>query len=405
MTPSPSEITPQNAPPVWSDGVRELLARRPVFDAHCDAIARAVDLGDDLAERTTSGHFDCVRGAEGGLGAWVVVAWVDPARDLERSFDRASEMFAAAHDLAARRPDRFRIVGNAEELSAAHDARVVAGIPGIEGGHAIEGSIDKLHWFFERGLRVMTLVWNNHLPWIRSCDGGAGADIPIGLSEFGRRVVAELNQLGIVVDLSHAGERSFYDALDATSKPPIASHSGCMALHEHPRNLTDDQLRALAQHDGVAGIVFHPGFLDADARREEMRVRTTNAYTSIDMSGNREQAARGFLEQQRVMQRDARPMPASRLVEHIAHAVDVAGIDHVGIGSDYDGIQRTPQWLESASSYGTLAELLVRRGFTLTDVEKVLGGNMRRVFETVTGKGMAAHAAQGLVGAAGFARG
>ena len=375
--------------PTLSRAVRDLIERRPVFDAHCDTIGRVLDLGHDVAERGDVGHLDCVRGAEGGLGAWVVVAWVDPELYLERAFDRAAEMFAAAHALASRRPDRFRLAGNAAELKDARDAGVVVGILGIEGGHAIEGSIDKLAWFFERGLRVMTLVWNNHLPWIRSCQDGAGPGVPDGLSEFGRYVILEMNQLGIVVDLSHAGERSFYDALDAGSKPVIASHSGCKALHDHPRNLTDDQLRALAQRDGVVGIVFHPGFLDQSARTEEARVRATPEYAGIDMSN----PARGFLERQRVMQRRAMPMPAERLVDHVVHVVDVAGIDHVGVGSDYDGIERGPEWLEDASCYGVLAELLIQRGFAIGEVEQVLGKNMERVFADVTCVGVVAHRA------------
>lgn len=370
--------------------VRDLIQRRPVFDAHADSIWRALDLGTDLGVRGEEGHLDLVRGAEGGLGSWVVVCWVDPEQYLDRAFERAGAMLGAAHALARRHPDRFRLVGNGVELRAARAAGQVAGIAGIEGGHAIEEDVEKLYWFFEHGLRVMTLVWNNHLPWIRSCQDGAGPEVPAGLSEFGRRVVAEMNWLGIVIDLSHAGERSFYDALEQTACPVVASHSGCKALHAHPRNLTDDQLRALRDNGGVVGIVFHPGFLDADARAEESRVRASAAYRELDRSD----PARLFLEQQRVMQSLAAPMPAARLVDHVVHAVEVAGIDHVGLGSDYDGIGRGPDGLEDASRYGVLAELLLERGLTLDDVEKVLGGNMERVFADVTGSNSVAATAE-----------
>jgi len=370
--------------PVLSAPVRELIRRRPVFDAHADAIGRALDLGHDLG-RSGPGHLDLVRGAAGGLGAWVVVCWVDPDLYLERSYDRAAAMLAEAQRLAERHPERFRIVADAGELRAAREAGCVAGIPGIEGGHAIEEDLTKLEWFHAHGLRVMTLVWNNHLAWVRSCQDGAGADVPAGLSRFGREVVRHMNELGIVVDLSHAGERSFFDALAATTQPAIASHSGCMALHEHPRNLTDEQLRALAENDGVVGIVFNPGFLDADARAEEGRVRQTQRYMSIP----RDDPAACFLEQQRVMRELAAPFPAQRLVDHVGHAVELAGIDHVGIGSDYDGIERGPEWMEDASGYGVLAELLLRRGFSIEDCEKVLGANMERVFAAVTSSGSA----------------
>jgi membrane dipeptidase len=195
-----------------------------------------------------------------------------------------------------------------------------------------------------------------------------------------------MNELGIVVDLSHAGERAFFEALATSTRPVMASHSGCRALHDHPRNLTNEQLRALARHGGVAGIVFHPGFLDAEARAEEARVRSSPAYTGIT---EMDPAAR-FLAQQRVMQSSAAPLAAERLVDHVVHAVRVAGIEHVGLGSDYDGIERAPEWLEDARGYAVLAELLARRGFDETELVQVLGGNMERVFRAATGAGTAA---------------
>ncbi|NOT31193.1 MAG: membrane dipeptidase [Planctomycetes bacterium] len=353
-----------------------------MFDAHVDAIGFAADLGHDLGT-LTPGQFDLVRAAEGGLGTWVVVCWPDPALHLERSFARTSEMLVAAHALAERHPARFRLVGNGAELDAAHAAGAIAGIAGIEGGHALEQSLAKLEWFFERGLRVMTLVWNNHLAWIRSCQGGAGPGVPEGLSSFGHEVVRRMNELGIVVDLSHAGERSFFDALETSTRPAMASHSGCKSLHDHPRNLSDEQMRALAQQGGVVGIVFHPGFLDAGARAEEARVRQLSAYAELREAD----PAAKFLAQQRLMRAQAAPLPAGRLVEHVEHAVLVAGIDHVGLGSDYDGIERAPEGLEDARGYAVLAELLARRGFGDDDLVKILGGNMERVFRAATGAG------------------
>ena len=377
MPPTPTSPPP----PSLSEPVRALLARRPVFDAHMDSIGRAVDLGEDLGQRSERGHFDLDRAAEGGLGTWVVVAWVDPELYADAPFERAARMVEAARALERRHPERFRLVADGAELEAARAAGVCAGIPGIEGGHAIEESLEKLRWFHAAGVRVMTLVWNNHLSWVRSCQEGAGPDVPAGLSDFGREVVREMNRLGMVVDLSHAGERSFYDALEVGERPPIASHSGCKALHDHPRNLTDAQLVALARAGGVVGIVFHPGFLDAEARAEEARVRASAPYTSIRAGS----PAADFVEQQRVMRAEAAPLPAERLVEHVLHAIEVAGIEHVGLGSDYDGIERGPRWLEDVTGYGVLAQLLLERGLSLADLELVLGGNLRRVFAEVTG--------------------
>jgi membrane dipeptidase len=383
--------------PSAAAAARELLRAHPVFDAHVDSLLRMLDLGHDLGERgaLADGQLDLVRGRAGGLGAVVLVCWVDPAYlDPTRPADdraraRAAALLATAHELARRHPGRIRLVRNGAELAAARRDGVIAGIPGIEGGHAIEESLDTLAWFHGRGLRVLTLVWNNHLTWIRSCQSGAGANVPAGLSDFGRDVVRAMNALGMLVDLSHAGERSFHDALAASERPVIASHSGCRALHDHPRNLSDDQLRALAANGGAVGVVFHPGFLGADGQAEEARVRATPGYRALERdhvaAGGRPEDTALFLAQARYLRAHAAPFPAERLVEHVLYAIEVAGVDHVGVGSDFDGIQRAPEGLADAGCYGRLAELLLERGLDAGDVGKVLGGNMERVFARATG--------------------
>ncbi|HVS10996.1 MAG TPA: dipeptidase [Planctomycetota bacterium] len=376
MAPAPSSLSPAG---------RALALERAVFDTHADSLQRALDLGDDLGVRGR-GQLDLERGLEGGLGALVFVCWVDPEH-LQRgpgaAFQRTLALLRELHRLVRRHPARVGIAGNAATLRAAHARGAVAAVPGVEGGHSIEEDPRKLEALFEHGVRVFTLVWNNHLPWIRSCRDGAGAGVPAGLSAFGRELVGTMNRLGILVDLSHAGERSFYDALEASERAPIASHSGCRALHDHPRNLTDDQLRALGRRGGVAGIVFCTAFLDAAAREEEARLRASEAFRAI---GGASEAER-FLRESEFLQREATPLSIERVAEHVCHAVEVAGIDHVGIGSDFDGIQRVPQGLEDASRYPALADALLGRGFSLDDVRKVLGGNMRRVFEAATGPG------------------
>lgn len=365
------------------------MARRPVFDAHVDSLQRQLDLGHDLGQ-TTRGHLDLERGRAGGLGAVVLVNWVDPKHiDAGPGSARARtvNLLREFHVLARRHPAHLRFAGNARMLAEARAVDAIAGIPGIEGGHSIEEDLDNLHWFFERGVRVLTLVWNNHLSWIRSCQPGAGASIPAGLSDFGRSVVRAMNELGMVVDVSHASPRAFFDALDATRAPVIASHSGCQAIHAHQRNLNDDQLRALAQNGGVVGIVFCTAFLKDDAQKEDARLRETDDYRSI--AGDNDTDV--FLRQGEFLQREATPLPLDSVIDHILHAVSVAGIDHVGMGSDFDGIGRTPQGLEDAACYGRLADALFARGLGATDVEKVLGRNMERVFALATGPGTRAH--------------
>ena len=362
---------------------RSLLERSPVFDAHVDSLQRQLDLGHDLGTQTT-GHLDLVRGRRGGLGTVVLVNWVDPKHIDPASHGakrRTLALLAEFHRLAARHPSALRWAGNARLADEAHGAGAIAGIPGIEGGHSIEGNLDDLHLFFRHGVRVLTLVWNNHLTWIRSCQNGAGADVPEGLNAFGRSVVRAMNELGMVVDVSHAGERSFYDVLDATTRPVIASHSGCKALHGHQRNLTDDQLRALAANGGVVGIVFCTAFLKDEAQAEDARWRESAAYRAIAGPNDTDV----FLRQGEFLQQHAAPLSIETVVDHVVHAVEVAGIDHVGIGSDFDGIGRTPQGLEDASCYVNLVERLLTRGFRPADVEKVTGRNMERIFAAVTG--------------------
>lgn len=369
-----------------------LISTGPVFDAHVDSLQRQLDLAHDLGTRT-SGHLDLVRGRAGGLGAVVLVNWVDPKHIDEGpggARRRTEALMREFHVLAHAHREQLRWAGNGAMLAEARAAGAIAGIPGIEGGHSLEESLDALHFYFERGVRVLTLVWNNHLAWIRSCQAGAGAHVPEGVNAFGKSVVRAMNELGMVVDVSHAGERSFYDVLDTTSKPVIASHSGCKSLHGHQRNLTDDQLRALAANGGVVGIVFCTAFLKDEAQKEDARLRDEPAYKAIAGPNDTDV----FLRQSEWLQRNAEPLSLEVVVDHIAHAVEVAGIDHVGLGSDYDGIGRTPEGLEDASCYGNLAERMLARGFALDDVRKVLGDNMRRVFEQATDAGTAAATAK-----------
>jgi membrane dipeptidase len=380
MTTAPGTLSPRTA---------ALMAEHPVFDAHVDSLQRQLDLGHDLGT-LTRGHLDLERGRTGGLGSVVFVNWVDPkyvGAGAGSARQRTVDLLREFHELVAHHPQRVRFAGNGSQLAQAHAARAVAGIPGIEGGHSIEESIDNLEWFFAHGVRVMTLVWNNHLRWIRSCQAGAGAEIPEGLAPFGREVVRAMNGLGMLVDVSHAGERAFYDVLDATEKPVIASHSCCKALHAHQRNLTDDQLRALAQNGGVVGIVFCTSFLKDEAQHEDARWRESAEYKAIAGANDTDV----FLKQGEFLQREAEPLSLDTVADHVVHAVETAGADHVGIGSDFDGITRTPQGLEDASCYGALAERLFERGFAVEELRKILGTNMQRVFAVATGPGTSAH--------------
>jgi membrane dipeptidase len=353
-----------------------------VFDAHVDSIQKTLDLGQDLGQEGR-GHLDLVRGARGGLGAVVLVSWCDPkflAEGAAAATRRTRRLVASVQGLAQRHPELAELVTDGEGLERACTAGRIALIAGIEGGHSIAGSLEELERFHAQGVRVLTLVWNNHLDWVRSCQAGAGPDVPVGLSPFGRRVVERMNELGMLVDLSHAGEQTFFDALEVSSRPVIASHSCCKALHDHPRNLTDDQLRALGEADGVVGIAFLPGFLDADSRAEAARVRALPDFAAIDEGDD----TATLIAQGEFIQAHAAPCEMDVLVRHVLHAIEHAGPAHVGLGSDYDGIDHAVQGLEDASCYPLLAKALSAAGLSASEVAGVMGGNMARAFAAGT---------------------
>lgn len=351
----------------------------PIFDAHCDALQRALDLGHDLAT-DTHGHLDLAKGARGGLRATVLTAWVDGpyADEPGASKRRTNALLDVADDLFAASPERIVPVTDAAGLAAAHAGGPddpVACVLAIEGGHAIEDDIDQLEHYAGRGVRAMTLTWNNHLSWARSCRAGAGAGVPEGLNGLGREVVKRMGELGMLVDLSHAGERTFYDALECAAAAPMLSHSGCYALSNHPRNVTDDQLRALSDRGGVIGIPFATAFLNEEERAVERVYRDSAAYKAVVGSDPTE----SLLLQGEAIQTALPPFPISHVVRHVMHALEICGPQGVAIGSDFDGIDRRPAGLEDASGYQALIQALAAEGVDDETLRAVGYGNAQAV--------------------------
>ncbi|QDV05440.1 Membrane dipeptidase (Peptidase family M19) [Planctomycetes bacterium Poly30] len=362
----------------------------PIFDAHCDALQRALDMGHDLSGET-HGHLDLAKGARGGLRAAVLTAWVDGpyADEVGASKRRTNALLDAADDLFAAAPNKIVRVTDGDALDAALAGGAddpVACVLAIEGGHAIEDDLGQLEHYASRGVRVMTLTWNNHLSWARSCRDGAGAGVPEGLNAFGREVVKRMGELGMLVDLSHAGERTFYDALECAAAPPMVSHSGCSAIAAHPRNIDDDQLRALRDCGGVLGIPFATAFLSEDEREAERAFRETDAYRAVTADS----ATERLLLQGDAIQKGLPPFPIEHVVRHTLHALEICGPEHVAIGSDFDGIDRRPAGLEDASGYQTLLRALADRGVDDETLAAIAHGNARRALGaamTVTSQG------------------
>lgn len=345
-----------------------------VFDLHCDALQRTLDMGHDLGTETP-GHFDLVKARRGGVRAVSLTAWVDGtyAEEPGASKRRANALLDAAEDLFAAHPEQVRRVDSAAELQDLPGGAIGC-VLAIEGGHALEDDVAQVEHYRSRGVRVITLTWNNHLSWARSCRDDAPAGTPEGLSPLGREIVTEMGRVGIVADLSHAGERTFFDALECDGPPPVVTHSGCMAVARHPRNVTDEQLRALAERGGVIGVPFATAFLNEAERAAERAYRSTPAF-DVEATANPTQR---LLREGDTIQRALPPFPLEHVVRHVMHALDVCGPEHVAIGSDFDGIDRRPEGLEDASGYPRLLEALARAGVGERDLQRIAYGNAVR---------------------------
>ncbi|HEX7049169.1 MAG TPA: dipeptidase [Longimicrobiales bacterium] len=358
-----------------------------IVDTHADTPTEFfLEPGYDFGARHENGHIDLPRLREGGVGVQFLIAWV-PAEKAElpgASFAHALELVDAIHRVIGRTAGA-RVVVDADGIAGARAAGDVAIMIGVEGGHAIENSIDNLRRLYARGVRYLTLTWNNHNDW---ADAAGPPPRHGGLTTFGRDVVREMNRLRMLVDVSHVAESTFYDALEVSAAPVIASHSCARALADHPRNLTDDQLRALARAGGVVGVNFFPTFLDArygaayariDAERHAREARARAAHGDPDRA-RREAAA--WLAARCA---ELPPVPITAVADHIQHIAATAGTDHVGLGSDFDGIPAVPDGLPDAAALPRLTELLLARGFDDDEVRKILGGNFLRVFRQVLG--------------------
>jgi membrane dipeptidase len=288
------------------------------------------------------------------------------------------------HAWVDRHPDRLLFATTAADVRRAKREGKVAILIGVEGGHAIESSLDRLRDLHARGVRYLTLTWNNGLPWAGSSIGADGTRTG-GLSDFGRDVVREMNRLGMLVDLSHVSDSTFFDAIAVSRVPVIASHSSARALSDFPRNLSDDQLRAIARNGGVVNVNFFSRFLDSQyrARADAVDAQITAARRALRPGPDSAAAAAGLSARRDSLLAALPQTPFSVLIDHIDHVARVAGVDHVGIGSDFDGVSALPVGMEDVTRLPRIAQALLDRGYSEQDVTKILGGNMLRVMERV----------------------
>jgi membrane dipeptidase len=353
------------------------------IDSHIDTLQWVIYQDADLSKRHSVYHVDFPRLREGGMLAPYFALYVPTFYQGSESVRRILQLRDAMQGLLDAYPDQIELAYNASDILRIHKAGRIAALLTIESGHAIADDLGVLRMFYRLGIRSMTLVHFRNNNW---ADSSTDEPRHNGLTEFGKKVVREMNRLGMIVDISHVSDKTFYDTLAVTTKPVIASHSSCRALSDFPRNMTDDMLRALARNGGVIGINFGGGFLSAkDAEAYKRRISRTAA---LEPSGAGPQldtfAKQEFLSGYLKMNPTAATL--DDVIAHIDHVVKVAGIDHVGIGSDFDGISSVPAGLEDVSKMPYLTAALLRKGYKEADLRKILGGNHLRVLRAVTGK-------------------
>jgi membrane dipeptidase len=358
-----------------------------VVDLHADTPTEFfLEGGFDFGARNARGHVDLPRLREGGVDAEFMIAWVPAglAAEAGASAAHALRLVEAVHEVAARTPGA-RVATTAAQVEAAREAGDVALLIGVEGGHALEDSLDTLRRLHRAGVRYLTLTWNNTNGLADACCTPPRHG---GLSELGREVVREMNRLGMLVDVSHAADTTLADVLEVSEAPILASHSCARALAGHPRNLTDEQAREIARRGGVIGVNFFPAFLDARygaeyeplAAEAEARERAAAAA-----GGDGERARREASAWLRSRLEALEPVPVSRLLDHLDHLVKVAGPDHVALGSDFDGVPTLPAGIRDVSDLPLVTELLLERGHPERTVAKILGGNVLRLLREVAG--------------------
>jgi membrane dipeptidase len=364
-----------------------------VVDTHADTPQRFLDEGFDIGstDLNDAGHISLDKARRGNLGAEFFSIWVDPETNQGHFARHTFDLIDSVYEQAARHPHRMMMAFSADDIERAHQEHKLAALMGIEGGHSIENDMHLLRDYYRLGVRYMTLSWSNTNEWADSSGdiNDAKVERHNGLTDFGKQVVLEMNRLGMMVDISHVADKTFWDAIAATKAPVIASHSSARALVDAPRNMTDDMIRAVAKNGGVVQVNFYSGFVDQtyrnanEAQDKDEKAALQNYLDSLKAQGK----PVNYIEKDRIERewtaKIPRP-PFKSLIDHIDHIAKVAGVDHVGLGSDFDGVSgATPQGVDSAADLPKITQALLDRGYSADDIKKILGGNILRVFGQV----------------------
>ena len=369
---------------LFAQSYQKIHEKAIVVDTHNDILMKSTENGlvfdQDLKGKT---HSDLNRWKQGGLDVQLFSVFCDG--DKKNPFAYANRQMDTLDAVAKRNPDKIVKVANSAELYKTVKQHKIAAMFGVEGGHMIEDDLNKLDSLYKRGARYMTLTWNNSTTWASSAfEEKFKKDLTHrGLTDFGKQVVKRMNELGMIVDVSHNGETTFWDVMQTTTKPVVASHSCVYNLCAHQRNLKDDQIKAIAKNKGVIQINFYSGFLDSNfMKRKDAFIEKHKAERdSIMKSGKEYFFADEYLFAKYDAEVNAMRAPLSLLIEHIDYIVKLVGVDYVGLGSDFDGIESPPQQLDDVTSYPLITKALLEKGYSKKDVTKILGGNFLRVLK------------------------
>jgi membrane dipeptidase len=377
----PAERTQAEAEKV----AQAVLERAILIDTHADTPLMMLDEGCDLADPDSPFMISIPKMREGHLGAEFFSIWVDTKTPPQDVIRRALDLIDVVDDQVTRHPDELETARTADDIVRIHGQKKIAILQGLEGGHIIQNDLRLLDIFYRLGVRYMTLTHSAHTDW---ADSSSGKPLHNGLTDFGRQVVERMNRLGMMVDISHVSDKTFSDTLAVSQAPVIASHSSCRALLNIPRNMSDEMIRALAKNGGVMQVNFYSAFIDEDyaaARKKvsgQIAAEVAAARQEYSAAGKRF----GWTEETKIERAYEAKLPVpgfERLADHIDHVVKVAGVDHVGLGSDFDGIDSAPRGMEDVSKLPHLVRELARRGYSEEDLEKILGGNLLRVMRQV----------------------
>lgn len=363
----------------YSQDYKQIHQNFVVVDGHNDVIYESIFQGKNIGQRISTGATDLPRLREGGVDVQVFAVWSDDAKWKSGAFKHANDQIDALEKMIAENADKISLAKSSRDIEAILKSGKIVALIGVEGGNMIEGKIDNLVRLYARGARYLTLTWNYNLSWASCAAMESGRMNPKdeGLTVEGRAIIRKMNALGMMVDLSHGGEQTFYDVLATTTKPILVSHSNAYELCPHFRNLKDAQLEALKKNGGVVGVNFYSGFLDPSY---ETRLKDLYVGKFGDKGDTTLSTWSMYEKLPKELQRQA-DAPLSKLLDHIDYLVKKVGIDHVAVGSDFDGIESSPQGLEDVSKFPLLTKALLERGYTKTDVAKIMGQNFLRILK------------------------